>query len=134
MATSAKKTDGRKSVHHEAVKPARKKAAKGKPARTRSAKPRAASKQRPTKRPDKKSSAKAATSARSTSAAGRYSKPALREAVKKQVKAGSRGGKPGQWSARKAQRVATEYKKRGGGYLGGPRTATQKRIQKWDHA
>ena len=32
------------------------------------------------------------------------------------VKAGSAGGRPGQWSARKAQRLALLYKKRGGGY------------------
>ena len=34
----------------------------------------------------------------------------------KQLKASGKGGKPGQWSARKAQRLALEYKKRGGGY------------------
>ena len=32
------------------------------------------------------------------------------------VKAGSKGGKPGQWSARKAQMLAKEYKAAGGGY------------------
>ena len=32
------------------------------------------------------------------------------------VKAGSKGGKPGQWSARKAQMLAASYKKAGGGY------------------
>ena len=32
------------------------------------------------------------------------------------VKAGGKGGKPGQWSARKAQMVAKQYKAKGGGY------------------
>ena len=32
------------------------------------------------------------------------------------VKAGSAGGRPGQWSARKAQMVAKQYKEKGGGY------------------
>ena len=36
--------------------------------------------------------------------------------IKSAVKAGSKGGKPGQWSARKAQMLASEYKKAGGGY------------------
>ena len=46
----------------------------------------------------------------------KYTKPGLRESIKKRITAGSKGGKPGQWSARKAQMVASEYKKAGGGY------------------
>ena len=49
----------------------------------------------------------------------KYTKPGLRESIKKRITAGSKGGKPGQWSARKAQMVAAEYKKKGGGYKGG---------------
>ena len=45
--------------------------------------------------------------------------PGLRERIKDRIMAGSKGGKPGQWSARKAQMVASEYKKAGGGYKGG---------------
>ena len=45
----------------------------------------------------------------------KYTKPALRERIKKRITAGSKGGKPGQWSARKAQMVAAAYKKAGGG-------------------
>lgn len=45
-----------------------------------------------------------------------YTDPELREQVKAEVLAGDRGGRPGQWSARKAQLVAAEYKRRGGGY------------------
>lgn len=49
-------------------------------------------------------------------AAGNYTKPAMRKKLVQQVKAGSKGGKPGQWSARKAQMVAKMYKEKGGGY------------------
>lgn len=48
--------------------------------------------------------------------AGNYTKPTLRKRLFNKIKAGSRGGKPGQWSARKAQLLASEYKKAGGGY------------------
>ena len=48
--------------------------------------------------------------------AGNYTKPALRKRLFKKIKAGSKGGKPGQWSARKAQMLAREYKAAGGGY------------------
>ena len=43
---------------------------------------------------------------------------------------GSKGGKPGQWSARKAQLTASEYKKAGGGYKGGE-GKSQKSLKKW---
>ena len=49
-------------------------------------------------------------------AAGNYTKPALRKRLFNKVKAEGKGGKPGQWSARKAQRLALLYKKAGGGY------------------
>lgn len=48
--------------------------------------------------------------------AGNYTKPALRKKIFEKIKAGGKGGKPGQWSARKAQMVAKEYKAQGGGY------------------
>lgn len=48
--------------------------------------------------------------------AGNYTKPALRKRIFEQIKAGGKGGKPGQWSARKAQMLAQQYKKAGGGY------------------
>ena len=48
--------------------------------------------------------------------AGNYTKPAMRERLFKKIKAGSKGGKPGQWSARKAQMLSREYKAAGGGY------------------
>ena len=46
------------------------------------------------------------------------------------VKAGDKGGKPGQWSARKAQLATQRYKKSGGGYSG-PKTKAQKSLSKW---
>ena len=49
-------------------------------------------------------------------AAGNYTKPAMRKALFKAIKAGTKGGDPGEWSARKAQLLAREYKKKGGGY------------------
>ena len=49
-------------------------------------------------------------------AAGNYTQPTKRKRIVASVKAGSKGGRPGQWSARKAQLVASRYKKAGGGY------------------
>lgn len=46
------------------------------------------------------------------------------------VKAGGKGGDPGQWSARKAQLATQRYKKSGGGYSG-PKTEAQKSLSKW---
>lgn len=48
--------------------------------------------------------------------AGVYTKPSLRKSIFERIKAGDKGGAPGQWSARKAQMVAKEYKAKGGGY------------------
>jgi len=50
--------------------------------------------------------------------AGNYTKPTMRKRLFERIKAGSKGGKPGQWSARKAQMLAAAYKKAGGGYRG----------------
>ena len=46
------------------------------------------------------------------------------------VKAGDKGGNPGQWSARKAQLATHRYKKSGGSYSG-PKTEAQKSLSKW---
>ena len=48
--------------------------------------------------------------------AGNYTKPTMRKRLFSRIKAGSKGGNPGQWTARKAQLLASEYKKKGGGY------------------
>ena len=47
---------------------------------------------------------------------GNYTKPAMRKQLFNKIKAGSKGGKPNSWSARKAQMLAKEYKAKGGGY------------------
>ena len=59
-----------------------------------------------------------------------YTNQALRERLKKRIIKGSKGGKPGQWSARKAQLLAAEYKKAGGRYRK-TRTKAQKSLSKW---
>ena len=48
--------------------------------------------------------------------AGNYTKPGMRKTLFNRIKAGGKGGKPGQWSARKAQMLAKQYKSKGGGY------------------
>ena len=48
--------------------------------------------------------------------AGNYTKPGMRKQQFQIIKSGSKGGRPGQWSARKAQLLASAYKKAGGGY------------------
>ena len=48
--------------------------------------------------------------------AGNYTKPEMRKRLFQSIKAGTKGGKAGQWSARKAQMLAKKYKERGGGY------------------
>lgn len=48
--------------------------------------------------------------------AGNYTKPTMRKRLFSRIKAGSKGGAAGKWSARKAQMLAKAYKKAGGGY------------------
>ena len=48
--------------------------------------------------------------------AGNYTKPTMRKQQFNHIKAGGKGGSPGQWSARKAQMLAKAYKSAGGGY------------------
>jgi hypothetical protein len=48
--------------------------------------------------------------------AGNYTKPTMRKRLFNRIKAGSKGGAAGQWSARKAQMLAKQYKAAGGGY------------------
>tara|TARA_R100001440_G_scaffold75175_1_gene101776 strand:+ start:1071 stop:1517 length:447 start_codon:yes stop_codon:yes gene_type:complete len=49
-------------------------------------------------------------------AAGNYTQPGMRKRLFNKIKAGTKGGNAGQWSARKAQMLAKEYKAKGGGY------------------
>ena len=52
----------------------------------------------------------------SVNEAGVYTKPGMRKSLFEDIKAGGKGGRPGQWSARKAQMLAQQYKAKGGGY------------------
>lgn len=61
-----------------------------------------------------------------------YDKPALRERIKKRIMAGTKGGKSGQWSARKSQLLVKEYEKAGGGYKSPKgRTSKQRSLKRW---
>lgn len=53
----------------------------------------------------------------------------LWKSVVSQVKSGSKGGNPGQWSARKAQLAVSIYKKKGGGYTGAK--SSSNKLAKW---
>ncbi len=77
--------------------------------------------------PAKKQAAKASTKKKSEE---NYTDPELREKIKEEVMAGDKGGRPGQWSARKAQMVAHEYVAEGGGYKH-PRNEAQEHLKEW---
>ena len=67
-----------------------------------------------------------------TDPAKTYTEPELRERLKEQIRAGDKGGRPGQWSARKSQLLVREYEKAGGGYVDdGHRTASQEHLRQW---
>jgi hypothetical protein len=55
--------------------------------------------------------------------------PSKWKAIVSKVKAGTKGGDPGEWSARKAQLATQEYKKSGGGYKG-PKSSYNS-LAKW---
>ena len=61
---------------------------------------------------------------------GPYTKPSLRERIKDRLMRSSKGGDPGEWSARKSQLLAAEYEKAGGGYTG-EKTEDQKSLTGW---
>lgn len=60
-----------------------------------------------------------------------YTKPKLRDRIKQRILNSSKGGAPGQWSARKAQLVATQYRQSGGGYKKGGLRSRQKSLKRW---
>lgn len=62
------------------------------------------------------------------SATAKKTDPELWEKVKGEVTEGDKGGKPGQWSARKAQMAVQDYKHEGGGYEG-EKTADNHLVQ-----
>jgi hypothetical protein len=57
-----------------------------------------------------------ATKKSTVNSAGNYTKPTMRKTLFNKIKAGTKGGDPGEWSARKSQILAKEYKSKGGGY------------------
>jgi hypothetical protein len=63
----------------------------------------------------------------------KYSNPKLRDKVKEEIHQSDKGGAPGQWSARKAQMMAQEYKRRGGDYNTdkSEQDESQKNLSKW---
>jgi hypothetical protein len=121
--TTAAKKSGAKTTA------AKKTAAKRTGARKTSARQTTAGTSPPRKSPATKGPGR--TTAAATGAA-QYTKPELRERLKARVLRGTKGGKAGQWSARKAQLLAHEYEAAGGGYKGG-KSATQRHLQEWTH-
>ena len=68
------------------------------------------------KKAAKKAYGKSKKSKSRVNESGNYTKPGLRKRLFEKIKAGSKGGRAGQWSARKAQMLAKQYKAAGGGY------------------
>ena len=60
----------------------------------------------------------------------KYTHPKLRKEIKQEIQASDKGGKPGQWSARKSQLLTREYEKRGGGYKG-DKDQNQRDLEQW---
>ena len=82
------------------------------------------------KAPAKKTAPKPAPKKSGKPTADNYTNPDLREKLKAEIIAGDKGGRPGQWSARKAQLVAHEYEAQGGGYKHA-RTDAQNSLKTW---
>ena len=68
------------------------------------------------KMPVKRKVKKLSKGGSTVNAAGNYTKPGMRKSLFNRIKAGGKGGSPGQWSGRKAQMLAKQYKAKGGGY------------------
>lgn len=61
----------------------------------------------------------------------KYTDPGLRKRLKDEIQQGDKGGREGQWSARKSQLLVNEYEKAGGGYTSGKRSKTQTDLEDW---
>ena len=122
----AKKTGNKAASKRVAAEktPAKKTPAKKAPAKG------AAAKKTPAKKTAAKMPAKKTAAKHTASQVDNYTKPELREKLKDEVMAGDKGGRPGQWSARKAQLLAHEYVAEGGGYKH-PRDETQQHLKDW---
>ncbi len=60
-----------------------------------------------------------------------YTDPALRDKLKQEIIDGDKGGRPGQWSARKAQLLTHAYESAGGGYISEKPTEAQEHLHAW---
>lgn len=61
----------------------------------------------------------------------KYTKPDLRRDIKDDLMQSDKGGKPGQWSARKSQLLVQEYEKQGGGYKDDEKDQSAKSLEQW---
>lgn len=61
----------------------------------------------------------------------KYTKPDLRRKLKQEIEESERGGKPGEWSARKSQLLVQEYEKKGGGYKKDKKDEDAKSLEEW---
>lgn len=59
-----------------------------------------------------------------------YTDPEMRARLKDEIQASDKGGRPGQWSARKSQLLVQEYERRGGGYRGEKSESAQD-LERW---
>lgn len=61
----------------------------------------------------------------------KYTKPDLRRQLKQDIKESDKGGKPGQWSARKSQMLVQAYEKEGGGYRKDHKDEAAQSLEEW---
>lgn len=61
----------------------------------------------------------------------KYTDPDLRREIKESLMESDKGGRPGQWSARKAQLLVQEYERRGGGYKKDRKDSDAQSLQRW---
>ena len=61
----------------------------------------------------------------------KYTKPDLRRQIKDELMQSDKGGKPGQWSARKSQLLVQEYEKQGGGYKKDEKDEAAESLEEW---
>ncbi|WP_414548952.1 hypothetical protein [Anabaena sp. CCY 0017] len=61
----------------------------------------------------------------------KYTDPDLRSQLKEEIKNSDKGGKPGQWSARKSQLLVREYEKHGGGYKQAEKDEAAESLEQW---
>ncbi len=62
----------------------------------------------------------------------KYTDPELRRRLKEEILQSDKGGKPGQWSARKSQMLVREYEAQGGGYKKSEKDEAAKSLEEWE--